>query len=278
MSMNIKKLISTAFMQIILLFTVVISIFPILWIIMSSFKTNEQIINNPFTLPTTFNFDAYLYIFEKYDFLRYTLNSVLVSCLPTLLALLFYTMSAYVIAKYSFPGKNLFYSLFIITMLVPVHSRTQPIFTLIMKLNLYNTITGVGLVYLSLGMAMSMFILKATFQALPSELNEAATLDGASFTKTFWLINIPLAKSGLATAGVLMFLANWNEFYYANLLVSSQSNKTLPIITILFTSMFNYNYTNTFAALAVVVIPGILFYALLQKQVQQSIISSSVKG
>jgi raffinose/stachyose/melibiose transport system permease protein len=187
-------------------------------------------------------------------------------------------MGAYAIAKYHFPGKTIFYTLFVITMLVPTYSRTQPIFSLVIGLNLYDTRAGLMLVYLSSGMAVSMFILKATFQSIPVELNEAATLDGASFFQTFWLIDMPLAKNGLATAGVLMFLSNWNEFYFANLLIATTSNRTLPVVTILFNSMFNYNYTNTFAALTLVVIPGIIFYALAQKQVQASIISSAIKG
>lgn len=234
--------------------------------------------NGPFVLPSSINFKAYVYLFKNYDFLTYTVNSFLISLVPTLLSLLFFSMGAYVIAKYDFPGKAFFFGLFVVTLLVPAHSRTQPIFSLIVKLNLYNTKTGLAAVYLSSGLAMSMFILKNTFQAIPNELNDAANLDGASFVRTFFTINMPLAKTGLVTAGVLMFLANWNEFYYANLLISSSANRTLPVITILFNSMFSYNYTNTFAALAVVVIPGIIFYSLAQRQVQESMASSSVKG
>jgi len=274
----IKKVLGKVFMYSVLLFTIMVSIFPILWIIMSSFKTNGEIMSGPFTLPASINFNAYKYLFEKYDFLTYTLNSVLISFLPTFLSLVFFTMGAYVIAKYEFPGKKLFFTLFTITLLVPVHSRTQPIFSLIVNLNLYNTKTGLMLVYLSSGLAMSMFILKNAFQSIPMELNESANLDGAGFCRTFFSINLPLAKTGIVTAGVLMFLTNWNEFYYANLLISSSNNRTLPVITILFNSMFNYNYTNTFAALVVVVIPGIIFYAIAQRQVQESMISSSIKG
>lgn len=276
--MNGKKLIGKIFMYIVMIFTVVVSVFPILWVIMSSFKTNGEILGGPFTLPSQINFDAYVYLFEKYNFLVYTLNSVLVSVVPTMLSLLFFTMGAYVIAKYQFRGKALFYALFTITLLVPAHSRTQPIFSLISNMGLYNTKTGLMLVYLSSGMAMSMFILKAGFQSIPDELSEAARLDGANFLQVFWKVNMPLAKNGLATAGVLMFLANWNEFYYANLLITSPENRTLPVITILFNSMFAYNYTNTFAALTVVVIPGIIIYAFAQKQVQQGIAASAVKG
>lgn len=273
-----KKAASKTVMYLVMLFTIVVSLFPILWVFMSSFKTNNEIMSSPFSLPSSINFDAYVYLFQKYDFFTYTMNSVIVSVIPTIISLLIFTMGAYAIGKYNFPGKNLFYALFTITLLVPAHSRTQPIFSLIMNANLYDTKLGLIVVYLSSGMAMSMFIIKATFQSIPYEITEAATIDGASYFKTFWRINLPLAKNGLITAGVLMFLANWNEFYYANLLITSTHNRTLPVITILFNSMFSYNYTNTFAALTVVVVPGVLIYALAQEQVQASLSSAAVKG
>lgn len=273
-----KKSLTRVFMYFFMIYTVVVSVFPILWIIMSSFKTNGEIMNGPFVLPSSIDFGAYQYLFEKYDFLTYTMNSLLVSIIPTVLALIIFSLGAYVIARYQFPGKNLFYALFTMTMLVPSHARTQPIFTLIIKMGLYNKLAGLALVNLSCGMAMSMFILKAAFQAVPQDLSEAATIDGASFFRTFWHINLPLARNGIVTAGVLMLLNNWNELYYANLLISSPQNRTLPVVTILFNSMFSYNYTNTFAALVVVILPGILFYALAQKQVQESIASTGIKG
>ena len=145
-------------------------------------------------------------------------------------------MGAYVIAKFEFPGRKLLFALFTITLLVPSHSKTQPIFSLIMKLNLYDSIWGVTLVYLSAGMAMSIFVLKAGFMAIPKSLDEAATLDGASFLRT------------------------------------------LPIALAFFTSEFSYNYTQLFAALTIVILPGIILYALAQDQVQASVAASGVKG
>ena len=187
-------------------------------------------------------------------------------------------LGAYVIAKFEFPGRKLLFALFTITLLVPSHSKTQPIFSLITKLNLYDSIWGVTLVYLSAGMAMSIFVLKAGFMAIPKSLDEAATLDGASFFRTFWTINLPLAKSALATAGILMFLGNWNEYYFASLLTVSDSQRTLPIALAFFTSEFSYNYTQLFAALTIVILPGIILYALAQDQVQASVAASGVKG
>ena len=262
----------------VMLFTIAVSVFPIIWVVMSAFKTNAQILSNPFELPTQINFDAFVYIFEKYNFVRYFGNSLLICIVSTAISLVIFAMGGYVIAKYNFPGKNVMFALFTITLLVPAQSKAQPIFSLIMDLKLYDNIWGVALVYLSMGLAMSMFILKATFMALPKSLDEAASLEGAGFFTTFWKINFPLAKSGLATAGILMFLNNWNEYFYASLLTSSDENRTLPLALQFFTESFSYDYTKLFAALTVVVLPGIILYVFAQEQVQASVAATGVKG
>lgn len=142
---------------------IILSVFPILWVIMSSFKTNGEILSSPLALPAHFSLDTFIDIFQKYSFPTYFFNSLLAAGVSTLVSLLFYAMGAYVIAKFEFPGRKLLFALFTITLLVPSHSKTQPIFSLITKLNLYDSIWGVTLVYLSAGMAMSIFVLKAGF-------------------------------------------------------------------------------------------------------------------
>lgn len=146
---------------------IILSVFPILWVVMSSFKTNGEILSSPLALPAHFSLDTFIEIFQKYSFPTYFFNSLLAAGVSTLVSLLFYAMGAYVIAKFEFPGRKLLFALFTITLLVPSHSKTQPIFSLIMKLNLYDSIWGVTLVYLSAGMAMSIFVLKAGFMAIP---------------------------------------------------------------------------------------------------------------
>ena len=127
-------------------------------------------------------------------------------------------------------------------------------------------------------MALALFILRASFMTVPRDLDEAALLDGAGFWRTFWSVNLPLARSGLATAGILMFLQYWNEYFYALMLTTSSSKRTLPVALQFFDTAFSYNYTNMFAALTMIVLPGIIIYLLVQEQVQQSIASSGVKG
>ena len=202
----------------------------------------------------------------------------MISAVSTFGSLFIYAMGAYVLAKFKFPGRELFFALFSLTLLVPGHMKTQPIFSLVMDLNLYDTKTGLILVYLSGGLAMSMFVLRSAFNAVPNEIGESATIDGAGFFRTFIQMYLPLAKGGLATAGVLMFLGNWNEYYFASLITSSASNRTLPYALAFFNETFAFNYTRMFAALTIVIIPGILVYIVAQEQVQMSIASGSVKG
>lgn len=260
------------------IFVIIISIFPILWVIMSSFKTNGEILSSPLALPSSVSLDTFIHLFENYNFPQYFLNSLLAAGVSTVVSLFFYAMGAYVLAKYRFPGRTLLFTLFTVTLLVPAHSKTQPIFNLIMELGLYDNLWGVTLVYLSTGMAMSIFVLRAGFMSIPKSLDEAAIMDGASFLRIFWSINLPLAKGALSTAGILMFLNNWNEYYFASLLTMSDSERTLPIALSYFTSEFSYNYTQLFAALTIVVLPGIILYIFAQEQVQASMASTGIKG
>ena len=275
---TVKKAACQAFMYLVELVVILLSVFPILWVVMSAFKTNGEILTSPLALPTSFSLDVFVHLFETYNFPVYFLNSLLAAGVSTLVSLLFYAMGAYVIAKFEFPGRKLLFILFTITLLVPGHSKSQPIFSLVSDLGLFDSIWGVTLVYLSAGMAMSIFVLKAGFMAIPKSLDEAAIIDGAGFMRTFWSINLPLAKSALATAGILMFLGNWNEYYFASLLTHSDSQRTLPIALSFFTSEFSYNYTNLFAALTIVILPGILLYAFAQEQVQASVAATGIKG
>lgn len=261
-----------------LIFVVVISLFPIVWVIASAFKSNASILSSPLALPDQLNFEAFAAVFTQYNFSVYTLNSIIVASVATVGSLLIYALAAYVIARYEFPGKRILFALFTLTLLVPPHTKAQPLFSLVLNLRLYDTKLALILVYLSFGMAMSMFVLKATFMAIPKEFDEAANIEGAGFFRTFWTINLPLARTGLATAGILMFLGHWNEYFYALLLTASPKHRTLPLALAFFTEAFSYDYTQMFAALTVVVLPGIIIYAFTQEQVQASVAASGVKG
>lgn len=273
-----QKILMYFFIYIVFAFVVIVSVGPLLWVAISSFKTNGEILTEPFSLPKKLNFIPYLEVIRGNNFLRYALNSAIISTIATAGSLIMYAMGAYVFARYNFPLKNILFTLFVLTMLVPGHTKTQPIFFLIMKLGLYGTRSGITLVYLSGGIAMSLFVMRSAFAAIPKEMTEAAIIDGVGFFRNFWQMHVPLAKNGLATAGILMFLGNWNEYFYASLLSASAATRTLPYALAFFTETYSYDYTKMFAALTLIILPGIIVYAVSQEQVQVSLSSGSVKG
>jgi len=273
-----KKIVLHIAMYLVLGFITVVSIGPLIWVAMSSFKTNSEILSSPFALPSSIGFGAYIEVLQRDNFLLFTGNSLLYATVATTVSLIAYAMGSYVFAKYRFPLKGLLFSLLAVTLLVPAHSRTQPIFSLINQLNLFDTRTGVILVYISGGLAISLFIIRSAFASIPKELSEAAVIDGAGFFRNFFQVHLPLAKGGLATAGILMWLGNWNEFFFASLLTASARTRTLPYALAFFNEVFAFNYTRMFAALTIVILPGIIVYALAQEHVQMSVASTGVKG
>ena len=275
---NSSSVLSKCIMYAVLLFTVIVSGFPIVWVIMSSFKTNVEIFSSPFSLPTSFLFSGYERAWQYCKFPTIYSNSFTIALAATFISLVIYSMAAYVIAKYKFRGGNALYSLFVLTLLVPTMARAQPVLRLIVDLKLYDTKTALVLVYATSGMATCLFVLRAAFMAIPIEFSEAAWIEGAGFIKTFLMINLPMAKSGLATAGTLLFLANWNEYYYAMLLTMKEANRTVPFAITYFDNTFNFDYTSMFAALTLVIVPALIVYAVFQEQVAASLVASGVKG
>ena len=269
---------TTVFLYFVMLVVFILSVFPVLWVVMSSFKDNSAILGSPFSLPETFDFNPFIQVFTQYNFGLYTINSLVISSVATVVSLLIYSMGAYSIAKFRFPGKNLLYLLFTLTLLVPPHTKAQPIFSLITNLGLSDTRFALIFVYISFGMAITMFVMRISFMSIPDSLNEAAFIEGAGFWRVYWSIDLPLAKTGLATSGIMMFLGNWNEYFYAMLLTSSPKVRTLPLALAFFTEAFSYDYTQMFAALTIVILPGIIMYIITQEQVQASVASTGVKG
>lgn len=265
-------------MQLLLLAVTLLSLIPVIWVFLSSFKTNAEILNSAISLPTHFSLSGYQVAFKIAPILTFYRNSVIVTIVSTVLNVFIIAMAAYVIAWHNFRGKTLIMILFSTSLLLPMTALIHPVYAVVNKLGLYNTLGGLILVYSSLGLPTTLFIMRGYFLSLPHSLQEAAYIDGAGFLKTYLAIVLPSARPGLATAAVLQFLMAWNEFLYALVLTNSNQSRTLPIALNYFKSQFSFNYTAMFAAIVVVIIPSILVYILLQKQVVGGMTAGAVKG
>ncbi len=266
------------FAYLFIILCVVIALFPIIWVILSSFKTNQEILSNGLSLPKHFGFDGYVKALQMAPIFKFFLNSLIITVASTFLNVLFLAMAGYVFAKKQFKGKNLLYSILSLSMVIPTTALLSPIYITISKLGLYDTKMALILVYTALSMPISLMIMRSTFAGIPKELEEAAAIDGAGFVRTFFQIMLPCARGGVASAAVLAFLEGWNEFTFALLLTSSESVRTLPLSLSYFTSQFSFNYTAMFAAITIAVIPSIIVFTIFQKQVNSSIVAGSVKG
>lgn len=255
-----------------------ISVGPLFWIVMSSFKSNKEILTSAFSLPSSFSFSGYAVALDMAPIFLFYGNSILISVVSTILNVIVVSMAAYVLARYRFRGSTCLVLLFSASMLIPTSALLMPIYRIMTAIKLFDTRTGLILVYAALGLPTSLFVFKSYFQGIPKELEEAAYIDGAGFYRTFFTIVFPLAKSGLATGAILQFLMSWNEFMFALVLTKRTNIRTLPLALNYFKSQFSFDYTAMFAALTMVILPSIIIYILLQEQVTESMVAGSIKG
>lgn len=254
-----------------------VALFPILWVILSSFKTNAEILSNGISLPSSFSFDGYTAALDMAPIFKFFGNSVVITCCATVCNVLIFSMAGYVFARCHFRGDKIVYLILSLSLVIPMTALLQPVYSVINQLGLYDTKAGLILVNTALNMPMSLLILRGAFQSVPRAIEEAAYIDGAGFVRTFFQIMLPCAKGGLTSAAVLCFLDTWNEFTFALILTSSVDVRTLPLSLSYFTSQFSFNYTALFAAVTIAVIPSIIVFAIFQEQVVSSLTAGSVK-
>ena len=231
-----------------------------------------------FSLPSSFDFKGYRVALEVSPILRFYGNSLIIATASTILNLLFVSMTAYVFARFEFKGRALMALMISSSLLIPSSALLMPIYRIMVSIHLFDTIIGLILVHTALGLPTSFFVIRSYFQSIPKELEEAAYIDGCGYMKTFFVIVLPLAKSGLSTVAVLQFLMSWNEFMFALVLTKSEKVRTLPLALNYFTTQFSFNYTALFAALTMVILPSIIIYIILQEQVTQSMVTGAIKG
>lgn len=256
---------------------VIISIYPLLWVFLSSFK-GDIAGSSGLSLPKELVFDGYISIFTKLKVHIYYFNSFVITIASTLISVLFVAMAAYVSGRMEFKGKSLVTFMFSTTLFIPSIAISFPIYRLTRSLGLYNTRAALIFVYSGLGIAVTYFIIRSYFLTIPMEMEEAAYMDGSGYTKTFFSIILPLAKPGLSTAGILVFLNNWNEFYFASLLLQDREVMTLPALLGQFKTAFSQDLSGMFSAIVVMVIPTIIIFCCFSETFVKSLTAGGVKG
>jgi raffinose/stachyose/melibiose transport system permease protein len=256
---------------------ILLSIGPFLWVFLSSFKTNAEILTYSIGWPNSFRYSSYVMAFKIAPLTQFYSNSIIVAVVGTVLNLFILGMSAYVIARFNFKWKKILVVLFSLSLLIPGAAMLQPLYMTVHAIGLSDKLIGLIIVYAGFGLPASLYILSSYFLTIPKEMEESAYLDGGGFIRTFIDIILPIATPGFATAAVLQFLLCRNEFQFVLTLTTGNKSRTLPLALYYFKSQFASDYGAMFAATVIVTIPSILVYILLQKQVISGLAAGAVK-
>lgn len=257
-----------------------IVVFPMLWLLYTSFKTDKEIFFSPWSLPANLQWDNYVRGWVDAHIGDYFLNSFIV-VLPSLaLILALSAMTAYVLARFPFPGNRVIFYGFMAGMLFPVFLALIPLFFLVKDLGMLNTYQGLILVYTAYSLPFSVFFLTGFFKTLPSELHEAAIIDGANQYQVFFRVMLPLAQPGLLSIGIFNFLGMWNQYLLPLVLMSDAKHYVLTqgLAYMLHQQYYQNDWSALFAAVGMIMIPTLLVYTVFQNQIQKGITVGALKG
>jgi N-acetylglucosamine transport system permease protein len=263
-----------------LAFWTVMVVFPALWVVASSLKTDKEIFMSPWQLPATPMFDNFVRAWSKADIGLYLGNSLVVILPSIFLTLLFSAMAGYVLARFVFPGNRFIFYSFLGGMLFPVMLALVPLFFLLQSLQIIDTRFGLVLVYTAYSLPFTVFFLTGFFKTLPTEVLEAATMDGANSYQLFFLIALPLAQNGLVSMGIFNFLGMWNQYILPLVLLTSSSKYMLSqgLAFLQHQQRYQSDWSGLFAAIVIVMVPTLLVYAVFQNQIQRGLTVGALKS
>ncbi len=254
------------------------TVIPIIWLIISSFKTNFEFETQPFSLPAVWQIQNYVNATQMAGLPRLFLNSVIVAVCTTAVNIFVSSMGAFAISREKFRFNELILNVLMAGVLIPIIALMVPYFKIVSTLHVYDSLLGLIITYAAINIPISVYLIHGFMGSIPIELEEAAVIDGCSFAQRFTKIIFPLTKPGLVTAGTFIFIYCWNEFTYAMLLTSSEASRTLQLGIRFFRSQFVTDYTSMLAAIVITMIPTILVYVFLHDRIISGMTSGAVKG
>lgn len=255
-------------------------VFPMVWVLVSSFKTDKEIFFSPWLPPARLMWDNFVRAWSKANIGLYLLNSLIVILLAIFFTLLFSAMAGYVLARFTFPANRFIFFAFLGGMLFPVMLALVPLFFLLDSLTILDTHFGLILVYIAYSLPFTVFFMTGFFKTLPSELLEAAIIDGASHYQLFFRIVLPLAQNGLVSMGIFNFLGMWNQYILPLVLLTSSSKYVLSqgLAFLAHQQRYQSDWSGLFAAITIVMMPTLIVYVIFQNQIQRGLTIGALKG
>ncbi|MCC2688247.1 MAG: sugar transporter permease [Rhizobiaceae bacterium] len=256
-----------------------IALFPVVVVIINSFKSRAAIFRSPLSPPTAATFDlvGYRTVLEQGDFLLYFQNSLVVTVASLFFILLFGSMAAFALAEYRFRGNTLMGLYLALGIMIPIRLGTVAILQLMVASGLVNTLTALVLVYTAQGLPLCVFILAEFMKQVSDDLKNAGRIDGLSEYRIFFRLVLPLVRPAMATVAVFSMIPIWNDLWFPLILAPSEATKTITLGSQLFIGQYVTNWNAVLAALSLAILPVLILYLIFSRQLIRGITSGAVK-
>ncbi|MGW7067822.1 carbohydrate ABC transporter permease [Streptomyces sp. NPDC054855] len=259
---------------------VVLAAGPLVWVALTAFRPSVEILSDPMGWPTSFHWENFTNAWTEASIGQYAINSLIILAGSLTGTMLLGSMAAYVIARFTFPGNRFIFMLFAGGMMFPVILALVPLFAVMENFGLLDTRPGLMIAYIAYSLPFTVFFLTSFFRTLPTGVQEAAMVDGASHTRTFFQIMLPMAKPGLVSIGIFNFLGQWNQYLLPLLLNNEEESRyVLPqgLATLAVSQGYRGDWGALFAGLTIAMLPVLVVYAVFQRQVQAGLTAGALK-
>jgi len=271
---RISKIILYLFLGIITL----VYLYPLVWVLINSFKNNTELFTKPWALPAKFMWGNYIYAWNTGRIGRYMLNSFIVTTVSIIFAVLLSSMAAYGIRRMKWKLSGFVLILFLAGTMIPIHAIIIPLFINFSKLHLTNSYLSLILPYITFAFPTTIYILSGFFGTIPREVEEAAVIDGCSMWKVYLKIVMPIAKPAIITVCIFNVVFMWNELLVALIFITDMNLMTLPVGLTAFSGQYSTNYPPLLAAIFMSILPSIIVYSIFTSQIAAGMTVGAVKG
>lgn len=271
--------VNLAFAHAALITYMIIALFPVVVILINSFKTRKAIFRDPLSLPNSDSFTlvGYETVFKQGDFVQYFQNSMIVTVASLFFILLFGAMAAFALAEYRFKGNTLMGLYLAIGIMIPIRLGTVAILQIMVAGGLVNTLTALILVYTAQGLPLAIFILAEFMRQVSDDLKDAGRIDGLSEYRIFFVLVLPLVRPAMATVAVFNMIPIWNDLWFPLILAPGEATKTLTLGSQVFIGQFVTDWNAVLSALSMAILPVMILYIIFSKQLIRGITSGAVK-